>query len=154
MKANRQTALAYIEKWIEWVDDGLPPAFGLMGMMRPKDDPPPGMWAVIQVECAIRTQQEYNAVYGLYILRLPMRTVAARLDMPLTTFFRWHRRWMMSLAEQIEARPAETVVEAEIQRWRDGGRDAICDMAVNCSAIWDRRVPVQNRKKGRVYVRV
>jgi len=151
VKASRTTALVYVEKWVEWLDDGRPPAFGLMGMMRPKDDPPPGMWAVIQVECALPNQKTYDAVYGLHVLKLSYRVVAAKLNEPKSSLHDWHRRWLQMLADQIENRPAETVVEAEIRKWRAGERDAICDMAANCAKIWLNPVRVQTKKNRVIY---
>lgn len=143
-------AQVYIEKWVEWVKDGIPPAFGLMGMARPADDPCPGLWPVIQVEWSIKSQQEYHAVYGMYVLRMPLRPLAGKLDVPKSTLHLWHRNWLRRLAAQIDKRPPETVVEAEIMRWRSGQDDGICDWAVRSAAFLTEKrgtCPGSKRKK-------
>jgi len=135
--ATRNTALLFVDIWAEYLADGILPHVGSAGQFRPADDPPPGLFMVIQVERSFASPEERQFAVGRYVLRAQFRELAKEIGLPIRSAHRMHVRWLQRLRYQIQTRCAETVVEAELARWHQGKPDPICDMAARLGKLFE-----------------
>jgi hypothetical protein len=117
MTANRGTALRFVDAWVYWIMEYQLPRFGTQGCYRPDDDPPPGLFPIIQVEKSFRSKEERIAILAKYCLNVPRRQIGKTIQVPESTLRKIERDWLTRLTQQIETIDPETIVEKEVRDW-------------------------------------